>query len=204
MIKWKYQISALIFISIFAFPSLEAQMKTGYRFGVNMTTMSIKSSGNNIETELPVGIHFGGNYEISLSKKFAIQTGLLFSSKGTDYKINKVYYSISPSYIEIPVNGVYYFGRRKTKLAIFAGPYFSSAFGGYKIDQNGAFKYLSLGPHENNDLKCLDAGLNFGANLQIKGLIFSVQYGIGLRNISPKNEFEMRNKVIGISVSSLK
>jgi hypothetical protein len=88
MIKWKYKISVLIFISLFAFPSLEAQMKTGYRFGVNMTTMLIKSRSNNIETELPVGIHFGGNYEIPLSKEFTIQTGFLFSSKGTDYKIN--------------------------------------------------------------------------------------------------------------------
>ena len=179
-------------------------MKSGYRFGVNLTTMSIKSIGNNVETELPVGIHFGGNYEISLNKNLTIQSGFLFSSKGTDYRINNVYYSIAPSYFEISVNAAYYFGRRKTRLAIFGGPYFSSAFGGYKIDQDGAFKYLSLGLHERNDLKCLDAGLNFGAGLHMKGHAISIQYGIGLRNISPKNAFEMRNKVIGITVSSLK
>jgi hypothetical protein len=204
MIKWKFQISNFIFIAIFTFSGLEAQMKSGYRFGVNLTTMSIKNGSNKVETNLPVGIHFGSNYEISLNKKFTFQTGFLFSSKGTDYTINNVYYSIAPSYFEIPVNSAYYFGRRKTKLAIFVGPYFSSAFGGYKIDQNGAFKYLLLGPHENNDLKCLDVGLNFGAGLHIKDHVFSIQYGIGLRNISPKNEFEMKNKVIGITVSSLK
>jgi len=46
--------------------------------------------------------------------------------------------------------------------------------------------------------------LNFGAGINIKGLLISAQYGIGLTNISPmaSADIKMKNKVIGISISS--
>jgi hypothetical protein len=54
-------------------------------------------------------------------------------------------------------------------------------------------------------LKPFDIGLNFGAGINIKGLMISAQYGIGLANLSPVTigDSEMKNKVIGISISSL-
>jgi hypothetical protein len=54
-------------------------------------------------------------------------------------------------------------------------------------------------------LKPFDIGLNFGAGVNIKGLLISAQYEIGLANISPVTTVysEMKNKLIGISISSL-
>jgi hypothetical protein len=52
-------------------------------------------------------------------------------------------------------------------------------------------------------LKPFDTGLNLGARVCIRGILISVQYGIGMANISPvaSSDSEMKNRVIGISIS---
>ncbi len=197
----KIFILLLFIIWLIAF-DLNAQMKAGYRFGINLTSMSIKMNGTDIEAQTPVGMQFGAMYEIPFSRKFTMQSGFLFTSKGTDYRIDNTDYSIAPAYIEMPVHAVYYFGSRSFKVSFLAGPYFSSAFSGYKIYSNG-FQELTLGRGHNKDLRYLDFGFDIGASLNFKVYVFSVQYGIGLKNVSPKNEMIMKNKVIGISIYTL-
>lgn len=197
----KLQIFVLIFIFFFSFTDLCAQVKSGYRWGINMTTMSVNYQGQNIKSEIPFGVHFGANYEIPLSKHINFLSGFLFSSKGTDYALNNVDYSIAPAYLEIPANFSYNFTRRSTRLSLFSGPYFAAAFGGYKSDDG--YKILTLGSRESKDLKFLDFGYNVGIALNIKSHVITIQYGTGLRDVSPKNDIAMRNKVIGISLSTL-
>jgi hypothetical protein len=183
---------------------MSAQMKAGYRFGINLTTIKINTNGIISKPETPIGIHFGAYYDIALKRHFSIQSGFLFSSKGADYKIDTVSYSLAPTYIEIPVNLAYHFGSKTTKISLFAGPYSGCAIGGYKIVSGNEFKYLNFGSDQNDDLKRFDFGFNFGVGVSIKGYVISAQYGIGLTNISSANNFKMRNKVIGISIISLK
>lgn len=196
-------IITLLFLTLFLNSNLYAQMKSGYRFGVNLTSMSVKNNGTSIKSKTPLGIHFGAVYEFPLSGNSAFQSGFVLSSKGTDYEINKDEYSIAPVYIEIPLNAVYYAGRHSSKFFIFAGPYFASAFAGYKIDPSGDHRDLKFGPGEDNDLKRLDAGINLGAGISVKEYLFSVQYGLGLRNVSAGKDLDIKNKVIGISISRL-
>jgi hypothetical protein len=129
----------------------------------------------------------------------------LFSAKGSNYKNDSVEFSLSPIYIEVPVIAVYSFGSDAIKISLFAGPYFACGVGGYKIESGSELKNISFGSGKNNDLKPFDIGLNFGAGINIKGLLISAQYGIGLSNLSPVTLYvsEMKNKVIGISISSL-
>ena len=178
-----------------------AQVLSGYRFGVNMSTMEISRQGESIKAETPFGVHFGISYEIPAGKKFAFQSGFLFSAKGTDYQIDTLDLSLAPAYLEIPADLVYKIGRQSIKVSLFAGPYFAAAFGGYKSDEGN--KMLILGRGENKDLKILDLGFNFGIGLYIRSFLLTVQYGLGMRNISPKSDLEMKNKVIGISLISL-
>lgn len=179
----------------------EAQVLSGYRFGANLTTMAISRQEESIKAETPLGVHFGVCYEIPAGKKFAFQSGFLFSSKGTDYQIDTLALSLAPAYLEIPADFVYKIGRQSIKVSLFAGPYFAAAFGGYKSHEN--YKMLILGRGENKDLKILDFGFNFGIGLYIRSFLLKVQYGSGMRNISPKSDLEMKNKVIGISLCSL-
>lgn len=192
-----------IFLTI-AFTEMNAQVTPGYVFGMNLSGMTMKNKGINYDNETSIGFHFGGLLEIPLNDNFALQPALLFSAKGSDYKIDSLDYTISPVYIEVPVNVFCSFGSDALKISLFAGPYFACGIGGYKIDSGGALQNISYGSGENNDLKPLDIGFNFGAGVSIKGILISVQYGIGMANISPvaTSDSEIKNKVLAISISS--
>lgn len=200
MKHYRYVVIAILMLNISV---VNAQKKSGYNFGVNITTTPMSYEGTTIRSQLPFGIHFGLNYEIPLNRRIGFQTGFLFSSKGAEYTINNSDYLIDPDYIEIPFNSVLNFGKKQS-ISIFAGPYFSCAFSGYKIEPVGGYRKLSFGSGANNDLKYIDAGFNFGVNLNVKHYIFSIQYGIGLRNLSPKSNIEMFSKVFGISFIQLR
>ena len=195
--------SLAIFFMV-AFTDIHAQIKPGYIFGLNLSTLTLKTKGISSNPKTLVGIHYGGCYDIPLPANFTLQPGLLFSAKGSDYKIDTVEYSISPIYIEVSTLAIYTFGSGMVKISLFCGPYFACGVGGYKIEPGGALKNITFGSKEKNDLKPFDVGINSGAAINIKGLAISVQYGIGLANISPVTTtvLEMKNKVIGISISS--
>jgi hypothetical protein len=197
--------SALAILFTVAFTEMHAQITPGYIFGLNVSTVTLKSKGTESVPEKPVGIHFGGNFEIPVTRRFNFNPGLQLSAKGSNYSIDSVDYSLSPIYFEVPLTAIYSLGSDAIKISFLAGPYFACAVGGYKIEQGGELKNISYGSDANNDLKRFDIGLNFGAGLNIRGLMISAQYGIGLLNIAPLStlDSEMKNKVIGISISSL-
>ncbi|MGD0756038.1 MAG: porin family protein [Bacteroidales bacterium] len=198
----KFALAILLMVS---FTDVQAQIKPGYIFGLNLSTITLKTKGISSRPETPAGIHFGGFLEIPVIGNFTLQPGLLLSAKGSNFKIDSTEFSLAPVYLEIPVIAVYSFGSDVVKVSLFAGPYFACGIGGYKIESEGAFRYLSFGSGENKDLKPFDFGLNFGAGVNIKGFMISAQYGIGLLNILPSTttDSEIKNKVIGISISSL-
>jgi hypothetical protein len=200
-----YLKSALAILLMVSFTDAQAQIKPGYIFGLNLSTVTLKTKGISSKPETPAGIHFGGFLEIPIKGNFALQPGLLLSAKGSNFKIDSTEFSLAPVYLEVPVMVVYSFGSDAVKISLFAGPYFACGIGGYKIESEGGFKYLSFGSGENKDLKPFDIGLNFGAGVNIKGFMISAQYGIGLLNILPSTttDSEIKNKVIEISISSL-
>lgn len=197
-----YLKSALVIFLTVAFTDMHAQIKSGYIFGLNLSTMTLKTKGISSNPKTQGGIHLGGFFEIPLAGKFTFQPSLLFSAKGSNYKIDTVQHSLSPVYIEVPIIVAYRFGSDVVKTSLFAGPYFACGIGGYKMDSGGELKDISFGSGENNDLKPFDIGFNFGVGVNIKGLLISAQYGIGLANVSPVTTFysKMKNNVIGISI----
>jgi hypothetical protein len=194
---------AILFILIFT--GIQAQIRPGYIFGLNVSTVTLKTSGMESVPEKPVGIHFGGYCEIPVTGGLTFRPGLLLSAKGSNYTIDSVDYSLSPIYVEVPLIAMYSFGSDAIKVSFFGGPYFACGAGGYKIEQSGELKNINYGSDKNDDLKRFDIGVNFGAGLKIGGLLISAQYGIGVSNVAPETVIgsEMKNKVIGISISSL-
>jgi hypothetical protein len=201
----KYLKSAMVISLVVVFTSTDAQIKTGYVFGLNLSTITLKSEVVSSNPDTPAGIHFGEFFEIPLKRNFSLQPAFIFSAKGSNYTIDTVEYSISPIYIEVPLNAVYSIGSDVVKVSLYTGPYFAFGMGGYKIVSGGELKRIRFGSDENHDLRFFDFGLNFGAGINIKGMMISAQYGIGMTNLSPVKSpvSEMKNKVIGISISSL-
>jgi hypothetical protein len=193
----------LTFVLLLICTGSQAQMTSGYRFGLNLTTMKIRTPGLTSDPQRPAGIHFGGNFEIPVSGKFVFQSGALFTAKGTDYDIDSVYHSLAPAFIEIPMS-IAYKSRlgRYTNYFLYAGPYIACAMGGYKIIGDDPINNLSYG--KGRDLRPFDAGFNLGVGINSRGRVFSIQYGTGLANLSPLKGSIMKNRVISISISSLK
>ena len=197
--------SGLTIFLFIVFTDVQAQVIPGYIFGLNLSTITLKTKGISTKPETPIGIHFGGFFDIPLNDNLGLEPALLFSAKGSNYKIDSVEYSLSPIYIEVPVMAVYSFGSDAIKISLFAGPYFACGVGGYKIESGGELKKINFGSGRNNDLRPFDIGINFGAGINFKGLLISAQYGIGLSNLSPVtlDVQEMKNRVVGISIRSI-
>ena len=155
-----YLKTALAILLAVGFTDMDGQIKTGYIFGLNLSTMTMKNMGISSNPETPVGIHFGGVIEIPLRANFTLQPALLFSAKGTNYKIDSAEFSISPIYIEVPVMAIYSFGSDAVKISLFAGPYFAFGMGGYKIESGGELKDINFGSGEKSDLKPFDIGFD--------------------------------------------
>lgn len=200
-----YLRSALIIIFIVTFSDLHAQIRAGRVIGLNLSIMTMKSKDIQLNTKTLAGIRFGGIFEIPITGSLALQPGILFSAKGSVYEIDTTELFISPIFLEAPVTLVYTFGSKAVKISFLAGMYFACGIAGNKMDPGGALRSIMFGPEENNDMKRFDTGLNLGALINIKGLMISVEYGLGLTNLSTvaSGDSEMKNRVIGISFISL-
>lgn len=172
--------------------------------GFNLTSVELNIAGTDVESQGATGIHYGIIFSMQVNDNFAIQPGIMFTSKGSSYQIDTVDISISPIYIEVPVNLSLNFGTDAVGVTIFTGSYVSYGIGGTKIESGGEAKEIAFGKDESNDLKHFDIGLNLGAGINIKGWLISAQYGLGLANLSPVTSpsTEMNNRVIGISVTT--
>jgi hypothetical protein len=200
--------SLLVIIMMLAFTGLQAQVKFGPKVGMNLSTMTLKSSGISFDPKMLVGFHAGLISEIGLADNLKLQPGILYSSKGSKYEITLFEetfdFSMAPAFIEVPVNLMYSFGPGDTKFNVFAGPYFAYGIGG-KYKSDGESEDISFGTSEDDDMKPFDIGVNFGVGVNIKGFLISAQYGLGLANLTTEDtgDTEIKNQVIGISVGYL-
>jgi hypothetical protein len=189
---------------MFAVTNMQAQIKFGPKVGLNLSTMTLKSSGVSFDPKTYVGFNAGVIAEISLPANLALQPGIFYSAKGSKFTFGEESGTISPSFIEIPVNVLYKFDVGGLKIFVNAGPYFAYGIGG-KIKSGSESQDIEFGSAEKDDLKPLDIGLNVGAGVEISNIIISANYGLGLANLSPvtTNDTEMKIKVIGFSLGYL-
>ena len=197
--------SVIVILLIMTFSDLHAQVKPGYIFGLNLSTMTLKTKDATYDPRISAGIYYGGYLDVSLTHNFSLRPNLLFSTKGSKYKTDSTEFSISPVYAELSIYASYSVGSEIVKFCVFTGPYIACGISGYKIDPKGDLRDISYGSNEYSDLRPFDFGFCFGAGIIIKEVQISAQYGVGMANLSPLSltDNEMKNTVIGISVSSL-
>jgi hypothetical protein len=203
LFRSKHIVISVLLICIFS--DLNAQLRTDYVIGLNISTMTMKDAGVTYHMRNRVGLHFGQIFDISINDNLALQPGLLLTSKGSNYKIDTSEYSISPIFLEVPVNVAFSAGLEWIRLSAFGGAYVAYGVGGYRIDPNGDFRFLSYGSGGLHDMKPFDFGLNYGVGISIKGMLLSVRQSYGLTNLSSSQKAgsEVKNRVTGISVSAL-
>ena len=206
-----------------------SQVQFGIKGGLNLAKITLKDLGGATQKMLP-SFHIGAIVDYNTSNNVALEAGLFVSGKGTKLEATASdggisvtgKESISPLYIEIPINAVYKVDLGTSKLRLFAGPYLGFGISG-KIKEEYTATGLPAGttlaslgfPNTSTDikygtgtdsnLKSTDFGINIGAGIELSKLMISAQYGLGLTNLDPQgsSDNDMKNRVIGISVGFL-
>ncbi|MTK53940.1 porin family protein [Paludibacter sp.] len=183
-----------------SFVAINAQVRIGPKVGMNISNMTLSSSGINMSMSTLVGFQVGVVAEIPVATDFVIQPGLLYSSKGTKIDMAGVNSNERLDYLELPVNAMYKIELAgPAKLILFAGPYLGYGVGGKDSMTGEKIKFTGA----NKDFKALDLGLNFGPGVEIGSLQVTLQYGFSLTNISPESSVTAKNKVFSIALAYL-
>ncbi|MDR6560840.1 MULTISPECIES: porin family protein [unclassified Arcicella] len=196
----------LLILSLIAFSyASKAQTRFGIKAGGNLANASVSSRGVSFDSKSITSFHVGAVIEAQLADRLFLEPNLLFSQKGFNLDIaGLVSQKATYSYLELPINVVY---EVVDYLTIGAGPYL-----GYGLSGTAVVTDKTTNPNEvnsqdikfgeNGDLKHLDYGLNFTAGYEvIDGLRISANYSLGLNNIDNTNSLNIKNNVIGISVT---
>jgi hypothetical protein len=204
-----------------------AQLSLGVKAGLNLSNMTV-SGYTGVTESSRMSFHAGAILDYSFSKSFILESGLVLSGKGANFDLNifsngattiTLASTLSPLYIEMPINAVYKVDIKPAKLLIFAGPYFALAVSGNRTNEYSATGLpagttlatlglnnesigLKFGTDANSDMRSFDMGLNFGAGIEYSNFLFRLQYGLGLSNLNPttSNNEVLKNNVFGISV----
>lgn len=190
-----------------------SQVRFGLKAGLNLAGVRIDGP-DAPDTETLPSFHLGGFLDYAVNDFFAIQPGLLISGKGFKYNETILGTSlkaeVKPIYIDIPVMLILRTDIGGVKLFGGAGPYLGFGIAGnYKVSGAGQTEDgdINWGSDEDDDhLKRGDLGLILGGGLELdNGLIFSLNYQLGLNNTDPagSRDFKQMNRVLGMSIGYL-
>lgn len=190
------------FLCCAAFSS-HAQWKTGVQAGVNLSDLS--SSTNRTDGQARNSIVAGVTGQYTWKERYRLQTGLLFSVKGSTGLLNPMDRNVYPrmnirlSYLELPCT----FGYKiplAPKIALIpeVGAFIACGIGG-EVSEEGSvqpvgFLFNTWNPFKGKDrgtfeertaFERFDGGLRFGLSAEVYCFILSVNYDLGLCSIHP-------------------
>jgi hypothetical protein len=168
--------------------SANAQFKIGIQGGLNVASMKITDA----DLKSLMGFRAGLIADLSLGP-IGVQPGILFSQKGA--KASSGDGKITLNYIDVPVYLLYKIGLPGAKVLLMAGPNFGYALNGKTPDGD-----IEFGSGD-NQLKKLDLGLGLGAGVQFLKLQGTVNYTMGLTNLSNYSGETVKNNVLSISLA---
>lgn len=165
------------------------RVNLGVKGGLNLYDVH---HNDNTKYDLKVGFHVGLLGHIHLSKSFAIQPEVVFSTQGANYKMNNVNTKYFLGYLNVPVLLQYMF---ENGFRVHAGP------------QVG-FLIVAKSKNDNNttdlkdDLKPIDFALSLGASYIFPPTGFGVdaRYNFGLSNINKNGTVHSTNRGFQVGV----
>ncbi len=175
----------------------------GIKGGINFAEVSFSGGDEMFSPSHITGFHVGPVADFKLIDKLHFNPGLLYSLKGykesyteenLTEKINCLVLPLNLSY-RFPINPVV------NKLDVFAqaGPYLSYALSG-KSTYNGETTNIDF---DKENMKRFDFGVDLGAGVQYGPVVVSLNYELGLTNLSKDGELsgKVKNKVFQISAA---
>ena len=187
--------------------ALKAQESTwGIRTGMNVSTVSEKvDEGADPDYKSLIGFRFGVIGDLGITEKFYVQPGLYFTSLGAKQEVYDKDATVRLNYLQLPILASLRIALSdKLKLHLNAGPYVAYGISG-KQKYDGV-KINAFGTDdEEGGLKRFDAGLSFGAGIEVNKAYFGFGYDLGLTNILDDevwytDEVKSRNRNFFITV----
>jgi len=200
--------AAFVVLLIIITNNITAQKSVAYlKGGLNLANISINKSGNIDDANDLSSFQAGIIGDMPVTDFLSIQTGLLFTGKGSKTQSGNTadanYYraSSNPQYLELPLNLIFKSSINKTnKLFAGAGPYIAMGVSGKRKAEGKifgvAFKSENNIKFSNDDpttsgeegagfgiIKRFDYGLNGTIGIEGEKVLFSFNYGLGLAKL---------------------
>jgi len=222
----------LLLAACVLFAALSTKAQNVYvQGGLNLANITENEDGETSENKTLSTFNAGVMARFGLSSIFDLETGLLFTGKGSKSQTyftnstedNYVKTKFNPYYIELPLNAVVKLPLAGSAAGIFlsAGPYVAVGVAGdAKVETRLLGQTSTTKDHIqfNNDdpttngqegaaynrLKRFDYGANFGAGVNLGAVMIKANYGLGLAKISSletNNSDDQKNKYRTLSFS---
>ncbi len=175
-----------------------AQM-IGIKAGLSLSNAQYEYTSTSISTSNLIGVQVGLIGEVPISNEIFLNSGVLFSQKGTKMSLLGVEVKFPINYLEIPFNLAYKYDMGTAKLFAQAGPYLGVGLSA-KMKGGGEEETIDFGS-DIDQMKKIDIGVNFGGGLEIKKIQLGINYGLGLTNLSNDPDELMKNGVLSLSVA---
>ena len=189
----------------------------GVKAGLNLSKLTSSGNGGSVSSETLAGFHLGGIVDFKF-QSFSIQPGILFSTKGGSTSVTSsgtnggiftgsISAKTTLDYIEVPVNFLYRSVAGNGNIFIGAGPYIAFGVSGKStLDTNingqpdHQSENVKFGSAD-GEIKNPDFGINALAGYQLNnGFAISAGYGLGLTNLSNKDNSKVKNQGFNFSL----
>ena len=181
------KIKLSLVIALLGMVSLVGAQNTSFSIkgGLNMSNFY----GDELsDKSMKTGFHAGIGADFEFAPNMAIQTGLLFSSKGAKYTTDVLNseLDVTANFLQIPIHYAYKIDVMPgTRIVLHAGPYIAYGIGG-KAKVNVAGENMVESDTFDSDfgLKNFDAGLGLGVGAEFGPILVDIGWDMGLTNLS--------------------
>ena len=198
------KIKLSLVIALLGMVSLVGAQNTSFSIkgGLNMSNFyGDELSDKNMKT----GFHIGVGADFEFAPNMAIQSGLLFTSKGAKYTTDLVSTELNANanFLQLPLHFAYKIDVMPgTRVVLHAGPYVAYGIGGktsagnVEVDTFKDDAFLDV----LNGLKPFDAGIGLGVGAEFGRILVDLGWDMGLTNISRINNADVKTQNAYLSV----
>lgn len=167
------------------------KFKFGIKAGANFSNISADNANNN---KVLTGFNFGIFTKVPVTKSFAIQPEIYFTTKGAEHTYQNVFVDGTAkydlNYIEVPVLMVF---NLSNNFNFQIGPYFSYLVDA-KIKNVSDVNFFNFEDNiDSNDINNFDTGLVAGLGIDIKSFGVGVRYYYGFITVGKEENYSGTN-----------
>lgn len=172
----------ITFINLMIFSNAQ-KSSFGVTGGATLASYKIDVMGVGVTSDSRVGYSIGAFFSVPMGKSFCFQPGLSFLQKGGTIKDDSYEDNLTLSYLELPLNFVYYTSAGKRGFFCGAGPAAGWGLSGKDKYSDGTSDDIHFGSSSDDDFKAFELSANILAGYQFKkGFMIAANYNFGLTN----------------------